>query len=85
MSLPQTGKIDVLTRTALQLHEVISPASIAHTIFALQRVPGVLFADLNVGAKSVVVAHDSGVSTASLLTATRASGARATLVARHKP
>jgi hypothetical protein len=82
MDLPQVGKIDMLTRTTLQLHEVMSPASIAHMIFALQRVPGVLLADLNLGAKSVVVAHDSAVSTASLLTAATASGARATLVAR---
>jgi hypothetical protein len=82
MDLPQVGKIDMLTRTTLQLHEVMSPTSLAHMIFALQRVPGVLLADLNLGAKSVVVAHDSAVSTASLLTAATATGARATLVAR---
>jgi hypothetical protein len=82
MNLPQVGKIDMLTRTTLQLHEVMSPASIAHMIFALQRVPGVLLADLSLGAKSVVVAHDSAVSTASLLTAATASGTRASLVAR---
>lgn len=85
MDLPQVGKIDMLTRTTLQLQDVLPPASIAHLIFALQRVPGVLLADLNLGATSVVVAHDSAVSTASLLSAANATGARATLAARPGP
>jgi len=85
MDLPQVGKIDMLTRTTLQLQDVLPPASIAHLIFALQRVPGVLLADLNLGATSVVVAHDSAVSAASLLSAANATGARATLVARPGP
>jgi hypothetical protein len=82
MNLPQVGKIDMLTRTTLQLHEVMSPASIAHMIYALQRVPGVLLADLNLKATNVVVAHDAAVSTASLLAAATAAGSRVTLVAR---
>lgn len=82
MNLPQVGKIDMLTRTTLELHDVIVPASIAHMIYALQRVPGVLLADLNLTAANVVVAHDSAVSTASLLQAATAAGARVSLVAR---
>jgi len=82
MNLPQVGKIDMLTRTTLQLHEVMSPASIAHMIYALQRVPGVLLADLNLKATNVVVAHDAAVSTASLLAAATAAGARVTLATR---
>jgi hypothetical protein len=82
VDLPRVGKIDMLTRTTLQIHDAMSPPSIAHMIFALQRVPGVLLADLNLGATSVVVAHDSAVSTASLVTAATAAGSRVTLVAR---
>jgi hypothetical protein len=82
MDLPRVGKIDMLTRTTLQLHDAMSPPSIAHLIFALQRVPGVLLADLDLGATSVVVAHDSAVSTATLVTAATAAGSRVTLVAR---
>jgi copper chaperone CopZ len=82
MDLPQVGKIDVLTRTTLQLHDVMAPASIDHMISALQRVPGVLLADLNPATASVVVAHDSAVSIAALVRAAKETGARVTLVAR---
>lgn len=82
MDLPQVGKIDMLTRTTLQLHDVMTPASIAHMISALQRVPGVLLADLSTTTASVVVAHDSAVSIASLVRAAKETGARVTLVAR---
>jgi len=81
MDLPQVGKIDMLTRTTLQLHDVTEPATIAHMISGLQRVPGVLFADLNPTTASVVVAHDSAVSIASLVRAAKEKGARVTLVA----
>jgi hypothetical protein len=82
MDLPQVGKIDMLTQTTLQLHDVMAPASIANMISALQRVPGVLLADLNPATASVVVAHDSAVSIASLVRTAKETGARVTLVAR---
>ncbi len=82
MDLPQVGKIDMLTRTTLQLHDVMTATSIAHMISALQRVPGVLLAELNPTTASVVVAHDSAVSIASLVRAAEETGTRVTLVVR---
>jgi hypothetical protein len=82
MDLPQVGKIDMLTRTTLKLHDVMTATSIAHMISALQRVPGVLLAELNPTTASVVVAHDSAVSIASLVRAAEETGTRVTLVVR---
>jgi hypothetical protein len=73
------GEADFLTRTTLQIAAAAEP-SMAQLVQALQRVPGVLFAEPNATGSRVVVAHDAGVATASLLNAASALGLGATFV-----
>jgi cation transport ATPase len=75
------GTADLLTRTTLQIDGSPSGASIAKVVSALQRVPGVLLAEANAGTARAIVAHDSGVSTASLVAAAFRAGVRADVVA----
>jgi hypothetical protein len=68
------SEADFLTRTTLQIHAETAEPSIAQLVQALQRVPGVLFAEMNAAGSRVVVAHDAGVPAASLLGAATALG-----------
>lgn len=76
---------DSLTRTTLQVSQSISIAEIGDVVRALQRVPGVLLADLNPSSARVTVAHDGAVSTAALVSAAKVAGAHATIVREVKP
>jgi hypothetical protein len=71
---------DFLTRTTLQIDAATAEPSIAQLVQALQRVPGVLFAEMSAPDGRVIVAHDAGVSTASLLSAASALGLQAKYV-----
>jgi len=73
-----------LTRTTLQMDEGSSTASVAEAILALQRVPGVLLAEITSGTTRAIVAHDPAVPAASLLAATERAGARANIVANTR-
>ncbi len=72
---------DLLSRTTLQLDGDMSAPSIARVTRALQRVPGVLLAEINSASSRATVAHDSAVTLASLLAAAAGAGAFAQLVA----
>ena len=78
---PRTNAADLLTRTTLQFAGSLSTASIALVIRALQRVPGVLLADMNAAGARAIVAHDAAVTGASLLAATLRAGVNAVIVA----
>jgi hypothetical protein len=67
LAAPGAGDADILTRTTLQMDEGLSMASIAQLIKALQRVPGVLLAEIAAGSARAIVAHDAAVPGASLL------------------
>jgi len=71
---------DSLTRTTLQVSHSISIAEIGDVVRALQRVPGVLLADLNPSSARVIVAHDGAVLTSALVSAAKGVGAHATVV-----
>ncbi len=81
MNASYNGSVDILTRTTLQIDGSLTTPSITHVVHALQRVPGVLLAEINAVSARAVVAHDSAVSTASLLAAAAGAGVRATIVA----
>jgi hypothetical protein len=66
-SAPRTGGPDGLTRTTLQIDGTMSPPSVAQVLEALQRVPGVLLAEVNPQNARAVVAHDAAVPAASPL------------------
>ena len=70
---------DLLTRTTLEIEGSLSAPSIARIIATLQRVPGVLFAEVNATNSSATVAHDSAVPRASLLDAVSQAGAHAAI------
>jgi Cu+-exporting ATPase len=74
------GGGDRLTRTTLEIEGGSSPASIAAAIRALQRVPGVLLADMHAASTRAVVAHDGAVDPASFVRAVAAAGIRASIV-----
>ncbi|MFY9779641.1 MAG: hypothetical protein WAJ85_03900 [Candidatus Baltobacteraceae bacterium] len=78
---PGARSADFLTRTTLQIEEGLSMPSIAQVIRVLQRVPGVLLAEIPAGTARAIVAHDPAVPTASLLAAAAGAGVRATIVA----
>jgi hypothetical protein len=81
---PGARDADLLTRTTLQMDEGLSTpsiAQIAQVIHALQRVPGVLLAEITTGTARAIVAHDPAVPTASLLAAAAGAGVRATIAA----
>ena len=71
---------DFLTRTTLQIDTGTTELPIAQLVQGLQRVPGVLFAEMNATGSRVMVAHDAGVPTASLLAAASALGLQAKFV-----
>jgi hypothetical protein len=71
---------DRLTRTTLEIESGSSPAAIAAAIRALQRVPGVLLADMHAASTRAVVAHDGAVDPASFVRAVAGAGIRASIV-----
>jgi hypothetical protein len=77
----RAGAADLLTRTTLQMDENLSPRTIGQIISALQRVPGVLLAEIGPGTARAIVAHDAAVPSASLLEAAARIGVRLKFVA----
>jgi cation transport ATPase len=77
----RSGSSGGLTRTTLQLYGAMSIPSVAQVRDALQRVPGVLLAEVNPQSARAVVAHDVGVPAASLLAAAARAGVRAAILA----
>jgi len=75
-----SGYADLLTRTTLQTDVAESAASVLRLVAALQRVPGVLFAEMTAGTDRAVVAHDPAVDATSLLAAAAASGVHARIL-----
>jgi hypothetical protein len=73
-------RADLLTRTTLRMDSIPSADAIRQMIAALQRVPGVLLAEIAPGADRAVVAHDAAVPNAALLAAAARTGIRLTLV-----
>ncbi len=74
-----------LTRTTLQIDGATSAPSVESIVRALQRVPGVLLAEMNAASARAVVAHDGAVAPASLLAAVAAAGNRAQIIADTRP
>jgi hypothetical protein len=83
MMLPAPGFRDanLLTRTTLEVDESLSTLSVAQLVRALQRVPGVLLAEIAAGSACAIVAHDAAVPGASLLAAAEGAGVHAKIVA----
>jgi hypothetical protein len=79
------GDVDFLTRTTLQMDPGLPLPSIAQLIKTLQRVPGVLLAEIAAGSDRAVVAHDAAVPGASLLAAAERAGVHATIVGGTPP
>jgi hypothetical protein len=75
------GNVDLLTHTTLHMDEGLSMPTIAQLIKALQRVPGVLLAEIAAGSACAIVAHDAAVPGASLLAAAEQAGVHAIIVA----
>jgi hypothetical protein len=71
---------DLLTRTTLQLDAGVSADAVREMVRTLQRVPGVLLADLAASDRAIV-AHDAAVPTASLVAAAHRAGVGAHIVA----
>jgi hypothetical protein len=85
MEAPRVGCPDVLTRTTLRIESaIISALSLSEMKRALQRVPGVLLAEISGAGDSATVAHDSAVPMTSLVAAVAATGAHATVVAQPR-
>jgi copper chaperone CopZ len=80
-SAPGAGTADLLTRTTLQLDANMSIPSMAGVTRALQRVPGVLLAEVNAASSRAFVAHDSGVRLEALLEAAARAGVQARIEA----
>lgn len=74
-----------LTRTTLQVGESLPTLAVAQLVRALQRVPGVLLAEIAPGSACAVVAHDAAVPGASLLAAAEGAGVHAKIVADTRP
>jgi cation transport ATPase len=72
--------VDLLTRTTLQVDGIPAEASVAQMIRALQKVPGVLLAELNPTQAHAVVAHDAAVLAISLIAAAENAGVRVRIV-----
>jgi hypothetical protein len=70
----------LLTRTTLQIEGSLPTASVARMIQALQRVPGVLLAEMHADDSGVVVAHDPAVQTSSLVVAATSAGVHAAIM-----
>jgi copper chaperone CopZ len=71
---------DGLTRTTLQIDGSTSDSAFASVIGALQRVPGVLLAEVNRSTACALVAHDGAVAATSLLAAVLVAGNHAKVV-----
>jgi hypothetical protein len=71
-----TGVIDadLLTRTTLAFDERMAAATLGQMVRALQRVPGVLLAELTASDAHLVVAHDAGVPANALVAAAENAG-----------
>jgi hypothetical protein len=82
---PDFRDANILTRTTLQVDGSLSTLSIAQLVHALQRVPGVLLADIAAGSARAIVAHDAGVPAASLLAAAAGAGVQAKIVSDTRP
>jgi len=80
ISTPHAGGADLLTRTTLHLGGNPSTLSVAQMIRALQRVPGVLLAEINAADARAIVAHDAAVPGASLVAAAARAGINAAIV-----
>jgi len=78
---PDFRDANILTRTTLQVDESLSTLSVAQLVHALQRVPGVLLAEIAAGGARAIVAHDAAVPGASLLAAAEGTGVHAKIVA----
>jgi cation transport ATPase len=76
---------DELVRTTLQIEGATSAPSVESIVRALQRVPGVLLAEMNAASARAVVAHDGAVAPASLLAAVASAGNRAQIVTDTRP
>jgi len=76
---------DLLTRTTLQVDESIAGDSLARLIRALQRVPGVLLAEVNPANARAVVAHDAAVSATALIAAAENVGLHVRLISDTRP
>jgi len=72
-----SGGGDSLTRTTLHVDAAAPAALVAAAVRALQRVPGVLLADLDAATARLVVAHDGAVPVASLVAAATQAGVNA--------
>jgi uncharacterized membrane protein len=81
---PQTQS-DLLTRTTFQLNKILSPLALGQLIAVLHRVPGVLLAEIATGANRLTVAHDAGVSSASVVDAAARTGVGLKLVLDTRP
>ena len=81
MNEARTGTTDVLTRTTFQIDGEISTTVSAHLRDVLQRVPGVLLAEIDAAGCRVIVGHDAAVPSKSLETAFTGAGVRANIVA----
>jgi copper chaperone CopZ len=80
MNPPGANGPDMLTRTTLRIDTAISALSVSELKRALQRVPGVLLAEIDGSAGRATVAHDSAVQMTSLFDAVAANGAHASVV-----
>jgi hypothetical protein len=76
---------DLLTRTTLQFDGTIADATLAPMIRALQRVPGVLLAEVNPATARALVAHDAAVPATSLIAAAQNVGVRVRIVGGATP
>jgi hypothetical protein len=81
MSTPDVRGTDLLAHTTLHIGEDPTPWTVTQMIHALQRVPGVLVAELDGARVRAIVAHDSAVPEASLIAAAARAGVTATIVA----
>jgi cation transport ATPase len=77
-------RADILSHTSLRVDGTTSASSAADITQALQRVPGVLSATMQVESSCATVAHDPGVDIASLVVAVARVGYRATSVADRR-
>jgi cation transport ATPase len=71
---------DLLTRTTLQVDGSSAGGSLAQMIRALQRVPGVLLAEVNAATARAVVAHDAAVPATSLIAAAEKAGVHVRII-----
>ncbi len=70
----------LLTRTTLQVDGTLAGGSLAQMTRALQRVPGVLLAEVNAANGRADVAHDAAVPATSLIAAAQNAGVHVRIV-----